>query len=250
VTVADDNPNNTTQLLVAPKRRYTMSEQALAARQANAQKSTGPVTDEGKAASSRNAWKTGEYAAKSRSMEWQALGALYKPCKSTCAKFASCGLVEDGKTQPGGDCLDKEVFVEAYHAIMSALHDEDVVHTYGMLASAQAGAMEILDNLRFALVGEPVVAKPIINKMGEVVINPTTGTPYEIPIINPAILPYIKLLEAVGINLPELMATPKAQAALKQGKADTDAVTELMRAVAKSKVFDSPPLDGVAEVVE
>lgn len=233
------------------KRPYTMTDKALAARRANAQQSTGPVTEEGKAISSRNAWKHGEYSQAARTNEWLDLGALYKPCKSTCVKFDTCPLVAEGKTQPGGDCLDKEVFVEAFGALMSVMQNGDAMYAHGMLAMQQAGAIEILEDMRRAISGQVMIERPIINKSGDPVINSKTNEPYTTLEPNPIIGVYIKMLFTAGINLPELMATPKAQAALKEKKADEDAMAALLRQIgAGASTFSKPPIDMDAEVVE
>lgn len=204
--------DNTPQEGEKPKRSYTMSDKALAARQANAQLSTGPKTDEGKAASSRNAWKHGEYSLLAKSKEWEALAPMWKatgrPCLSTCDKFP-CSLVDDGLTSPGQDCMDRQVFVQAFDAIMSAMQSGDPQFAHGMMANIAASSVDILTQMRDDIAEHGVVVQqPIVDKKGEVV-----GYKF---VANPAIPHYTKLLDSLGVNLPELMMTPRATSKLGQ----------------------------------
>jgi len=69
------------------KRSYTLTESALEARRKNSKKSTGPKTEKGKAASSKNSWKHGLFAQ-------GYIQNKVKPCKSTCPQYP-CELVKD-----------------------------------------------------------------------------------------------------------------------------------------------------------
>jgi hypothetical protein len=205
-----DNENNSTEQGGKGKRPYTMSEAALEARRANAQLSTGPRTEEGKAASSRNAWKTGEHSAIAKSKEWQALMPMWqatgKPCQTTCDKYP-CSLVKDGVTQAGGNCMDKTVFVQAFDAIMNSLSTGDAQHAHGMMGMLAASSVDILVAMRDEIATKGVlVMVPVFDKNGK-----KSG---DKPILNPAIPHYTKLLAELGINLPELMLTPRATSKL------------------------------------
>lgn len=210
------------QRRAAGSRSKTMTEAAIRQRQEAAEHSTGPVTEEGKIASSRNAWKTGEYAAVSRHELWKELGigVLLRPCKSTCSKYP-CSMVEDGLTQPGGDCLDKQVYVEAFDAIMATLHSGEVQNMHGLLASQVANAVNLLQQV-WDHVNEHgvMIEKPIIDKKGNVVTD-KDGEPYTMMVRNPMMNDVPKLLDKMGINLPELMATPRA---VQKAQDDEDAV--------------------------
>ena len=199
----------------AGKKKKTMTDDAIKQRQGASQlareQSTGPVTEEGKAASSRNAWKTGASSIVSRANTWQGLGAIGKPCKSTCKDYP-CTLVEDEQTQPGKDCLDRTVYVEAFDSIMAALHTGDIEHTRGMAASQLAGAITLLQEIRDQIAEAGlIVIKPFVTKEGKLVRD-NDGTLAGEPMLNPLIPQYTKLLDKLGINLPELMLTPRAVA--------------------------------------
>lgn len=197
-----------------------LSDAQLQQRRDAAAKSTGPRTEDGKAASSRNNWKTGEYSAITKMDLWQRtmLQVHGKPCQSTCEQYP-CSLVDEGLTIPGDDCKDKTVFVQAFDSIMATLATGDVQHAHGLIGAQMAGAMEILQKLREAIVKQPIAYKPLVNKAGDVV--------GEIPIANPVLSQYVKLLGELGINLPEAMATPKAVLSQKNAEETTDAIGDL-----------------------
>ena len=58
----------------AGRKPKSMTDAAIQQRQDAAELSTGPVTDDGKAASSRNAWKTGEHSYVANAELWNELG--------------------------------------------------------------------------------------------------------------------------------------------------------------------------------
>src|SRR5678815_1606287 len=111
------------------KRPYTVSDAVLRQRRENQAKateasrelSTGPKTEEGKAAVSRNGWKHGRYSAINRAhfgVGATSMAKLFgKPCRTTCPYHPEnpertempCSLVLDGLTHAGGSCLDKTV---------------------------------------------------------------------------------------------------------------------------------------------
>lgn len=225
--------------------KKTMTPAALEKQKNNAQKSTGPVTQEGKEASSRNAYIHGRYSEKTRAEHWANMGALTKPCKSTCPKYERCELVADGLTSPGQDCLDKQVFYEAFTSIMDSMQNSDGEYAHGLLAKISAEAIEVLHIMREHIAHKsPIIMQPIINKNGEVIVNPKTGEPYETPILNPVLDPYIKLLDKLGVDLPELMATPRAIAKDRTEKENGDKLVDLFSGLGdkfgtqKRKTFD------------
>lgn len=206
------------------KSHYTMTEKALKQRRdaqpAASANTTGPSTPETKAISSRNAWKHGLYSQATKAMTWQNMGMLVRPCLSTCPKHP-CSLVDDGKTQPGGDCLDKTVYLEAFDAIISALHSGDATHGHGMFAAQLAQAVETLQGLRAVLARDGyMVAVPMFDKEGK-----SIGTRYE---THPVMSHYVKMLDTLGINFSEMMMTPRAVSQKKDNEEKVDAFASLM----------------------
>lgn len=207
-----------------PKRKYTMSDAALAQRREasklGAEAATGPISDEGKAASSRNAWKHGlRSRAPSMWRDATVVGMFGRPCRTTCLQYP-CSLVNEGITKAGGDCLDKTVYVEAFDSILRVVQSGDVSHGHEMLAASLAGAMEVLQQLRAELADNGVVIQmPMVNKQGEIIGHK--------PEINPAMFHYSKLLTDLGISLPELMATPRAVEKREDAESAADAVQDL-----------------------
>lgn len=200
-------------------RKYNMTEAALAQRQEAAQKSTGPITEAGKAASSRNAWKHGEFSRANSVWHEMGMGVMARPCLSTCCKYP-CELVEQELTGPGADCLDKTAYVEAFNSIMDVLESGEVAAVHGMLASQVAGAIEMLQQLRDFIRDQGVVIKQsMFNKNGE-----ETGHKW---IRNPALDSHTKLLGELGLSLPELMATPRAVAKGELAKEEVDVLSEM-----------------------
>lgn len=224
------------------KREYTMSESALAQRReaskAGAEAATGPRTEEGKAASSRNAWKHGLYSQVNNQglswMELSAVKAFARPCTTTCRKYP-CSLVDDGLTAPGGDCLDKTVYVGAFNGIIEALQqDGGRDNVNAMMASQMAGSIELLQQMRDEM-GEQglVIHQPMVNKQGEVVGHKA--------VLNPAMPPYIKLLDTLGLNLPELMMTPKAVEGAKRGEQEEDLMQRFIEGISRAGSGQRPP---------
>lgn len=241
MTRKSDNKGGKRELSPAEleQRRNAAAKAALAA--------TGPRTEEGKASSSRNAWKHGLYSAATKADEWKALGMPLtrgRPCRTTCPKHPDnerrtpqhpCSLVLDGLTKAGGDCLDAAVYVEAFDAIMASMQTGDVSHAHGMLASQVAQAMDLLQQIRELIAEEGVLQFiPHVTKEGEMVFNPKTGEAAGRYVVNPALAHYTNLLDKLGINLPELMATPKAAAKLGDGDDGEDAVAALFERIGRA----------------
>ena len=125
------------------------------ANEASRELSTGPVTEEGKAAVSRNGWKHGRYSAINRAqfgLGATSVAKLFgKPCVTTCPfhpdnperKEKPCGLVLDGLTHAGGSCLDKTVYVHALESLMGAMRDRHLSLDAAFLISAALAAMAL-----------------------------------------------------------------------------------------------------------
>lgn len=237
------------------RRGKELTEKELQQRRDAAQLSTGPKTDEGKAASSRNNWKHGLYSAITRAPEWQRLGLsmIGRPCKSTCSQYP-CSLVDEGVTQPGMDCMDKQIYVEAFDSIMATMNSGDPQYAHAMLASQVAQALEVLSQLRKE-----------ISENGVVIINPYTTKDGKLikdgdrivgkAVSNPALPHFAKLLDVLGVSLPELMVTPRAILSAKDDDDDSDSLDDLMsslgekfgrglrRGVSGGQVYDGEVVD-------
>lgn len=208
---------------------------------------TGPRTDDGKAASSRNAWKHGRYSAINR--QSFGLGAASmskmfgKPCVTTCPFHpdnpdrteAPCSLVLDGLTHAGGNCLDKTVYVTALQALMQAMTDNDMDGMNGVLATEMASSLQMLAQFRSEISERGVmISIPMVTKEGNVVINDATGEPYVSEFrLNPIIPHLIRFTESLGINFAELMATPRAREKMREDDDQAGMMQQLIGAIAQ-----------------
>jgi len=235
------------------KRPYTMSDAALAQRRANApvaneasrDASTGPVTEDGKANVSRNAWKHGRYSAVNRAsfgLGATSLAKLFgKPCVTTCPfhpdnpqrEEKPCGLVLDGLTHAGGSCLDKTVYVHALDALMQAMAEGEMDGMHGVLAKEVASNLQIIDQVRQAIALAGVyIPQYEITKEGEVVIDPDTGKKLVADLkLNPAVFALAKLNDSLGINMAELMATPRQRQRLEDDDNAADGLQQAIGAI-------------------
>lgn len=230
------------------KRPYTMSPAALEQRRANlpaaAAAATGPITDEGKAASSRNAWVHGRYSAVNRVQFGQGATAMAKmfgkPCVTTCPFHpdnperteAPCSLVLDGLTRAGGSCLDKSVYVHALDSLMRAFTDGDMDGMHGLLATEMASNMQLLRQIREEVANNGVViAIPWVTKEGAVVYDKDGHMVVSEYRTNPALPMLIKFNESLGINFAELMATPRAREKLKDDDEAAGGLQSLLGAI-------------------
>ncbi len=181
-------------------RNYTLSPAALEARRRNAQKSTGPTSEEGKKRASRNAHKHGGYA------QTRILG-LGKPCLSTCPTHP-CELVEDGRCAPGSDCLNKEHLIEACLAIERALINQETEDLNSLVVFEMAETLQLIRDLRTAVLEDGVIIKEDkFDKDGR-----SIGFAIK---EHPALSALPKLVKAFGLTLPDFNLTPAAIAKVK-----------------------------------
>lgn len=176
------------------RRQYTFSLKALEQRREAAKNSTGPKSAEGKKISSQNAWLHGVYA--------QSFIRKYKkPCKSTCPEYP-CKLIEDGKTQPGEECLDKEHVYEAWNAIMKAVVEKKFDDFNALAALDTSNNIQILRKLQEAILEDGVVLKhDKIDKDGNTIGKELRQ--------HPALIALQKMTETLGFTPRDLMITPK-----------------------------------------
>jgi len=197
------------------KRKYTMTPAALESRRRNAQKSTGPTTDEGKRHSSRNAYKDGSYA------QTRIMG-LGKPCKTTCPDYP-CSLVADGRCSPGSDCLNKEHLVEACLAIERALTGKDSADLNDLVTFELAETLQLIRDLRRAVLDDGVIIKSDKFDKDGMVIG------YDIK-EHPALAALPKLVKAFGLTLTDFNLTPAAQSKVKTAEETARTLGDIFQA--------------------
>lgn len=191
---------------------------------------TGPRTPEGKASSSLNSWKHGlRSKGQARLAELGLVWQTGKPCRTTCPQYP-CQLVQKELTKPGGDCLDKSVYLEMFDALIATFESGKLDQMHGPLAMHMAGALETLQDLRSEIAAKGfLVSRPLVDREGNLVCDPETDKPivgeYR---ANPALPHYIKLLDTLGINLAELMATPRAVSKLSDEDDKVDEVAGMI----------------------
>jgi hypothetical protein len=202
------------------KRKYTTTQQAINARRENARHSTGPTSTEGKQRSKRNAYKHGSYAA-TRIM------GLGKPCLSTCPQYP-CDLVEDGRCEPGADCLNKEHLVDACLAIERALLQQDQLGLNELVVFELAETLQVVRELRSAILDDGTVIKSEKFDADGKVIG------YELK-VHPALLALPKLSKELGLSFSDFMITPAAIDRKKEGEKVADTLADIFKGVAKLK---------------
>lgn len=218
------------------RKRKPLSDAQMAQRRAASRaargKHTGPKTDEGKARASRNAWKHG-LTSKIHTAHFNnglapLLGAMGKPCRTTCPKYP-CSLVEDGEVKPGDTCLDKTTYVQAFTALIDAVQNQSMDGIHGMMAAEIASTLQMLHELK-AQVTElgPMIGIPMINNDGQVITRKDGSEVIGKWVPNPGWPIVLKTLEVLGINLPEMLATPQAQAKAKTAESATDAMQQAL----------------------
>lgn len=220
-----------------------LSAAELAQRRAAALKSTGPRTEEGKAASSRNAWKHGMNSAVAKQSfraGADSVAALFgKPCLRTCPIHPDnpdrdttrepCSLVLEGVTNAGGSCLDKTVYVNAFTSLIAAMENGEMSGIQGVMAGEAAAMLQILNQLRTEIAKMGMVVRvPVILKGGEALIDKDGDIVYGDFKVNPALSSLIMLAEKLGISLPEMLATPQARSRAKTGEKAADTFSSLL----------------------
>lgn len=214
-------------------------------RRAAALNSTGPKTDQGKARSSRNAWKHGLTSAASKMAFQQgaaSMASLFgKPCLTTCPmhpdnperSMPPCGLVTDGMTSAGGNCLDKTVYVHAYAAILDGMQGA-MEGMHQMLAAEGAAALQLVHQLRSQLTTDGIaIPQYAVDKEGRVVMDPENpGRKLVIGMqVNPLWGVLLGMIDKLGISLPEMLATPAARSRAKLNEDAADAMTSVLGAI-------------------
>lgn len=211
------------------RRPYTVTPLAIKARQDNSLKSTGPITEEGKTASSRNSWKHGKYSSSFIT------GFLGRPCISTCDKFKTCSLISDGLTEPGDKCLDKQFVAEAFDYIIAAVQGGEMGDFQSMAALEMAGGIDILRMMKESIIENGILVKDTkIDKEGNVIAEGFK--------LNPVLPEYQKMLTTLGFTPGDFNLTPAAIAKVNKNKADdentktlADTLSEIGSSLKKSR---------------
>jgi hypothetical protein len=206
----DDEPGVPERLRF--KRSYTVTEKAIAARQKNAQKSTGPKTEEGKKNSSKNAWKHGLFAQ-------NFVMNKIKPCLSTCSQYP-CELVEDGTTQPGGQCLDKAAVVQFYSAICEAVQNKNYSEFNELAAFTLAQHIHTVHLLVEDIQRDGTILKKEKHDKNGAYLG------YEV-VPHPSLLSLAKLVDSLNITPGELMITPQSIAKNKVEKKKAQTLADI-----------------------
>ena len=198
------------------KRKYTLSEAALAQRRAAANAPHPGLNG------NRNAWKHGEYA--------KTMLTRIKPCLSTCSKYP-CSLVESGATDAGGDCLDAAELLGIIRAVHKVMADPKASEDFLEISAANIGnSMRILAMLQEDILRDGTMVKSRkFDKNGvcfqeEIKPHPSL---YTIP----------KMIADLGMTPDQFMITPKAQA---KNQNETEAVKSIsdMLMAAGAKMAD------------
>jgi len=173
------------------KRRYTMSEAALAQRRA----ATHSAAKCAAMAGNRNGWKHGHFAD-------NFINKL-KPCKSTCPQYP-CRLVEGGEVEPGDDCLDKVEVIGFFRAVHNAVKNKDY-DDFNELASLQiANTIKVVDMLIEDIFRDgTVLQREKTDKDGNHI-----ATEY---VTHPSLLALPKLIADLGLNPAEFLITPRSK---------------------------------------
>lgn len=205
------------------KRKYNMTDEAMAARKENAKKSTGPKTAAGKRISAKNAWKHGLNAQRF------IFGEVGKRCnKAKCTIYEECEYVKNGICEDGGDCfphklLTAEVFDRAMTAIADGDHQgftEVAVLNMARLIDVYRQCAETIE--REGVVLEQTITDKDGNAAGKVWIE------------HPALSMMFKLADKLNFTPDDYNMTPKAIAKVEGGKKTSDAFQSLADEMSKA----------------
>jgi hypothetical protein len=215
-------------------RIYNMSQAALKQRQEATRSPAKAKAMIGNA----NAYKTGEHAR-------NRIRQFFRPCKSTCPQYP-CELINDGETAPGSACLDKKNLVMSIQAVMKAMNNGKMDDLRELMAVQIGHGMEVLQNLADDIntYGVKHLSEKI-DKEGNVI-----GQELK---LNPALLPYSKLMEVLNATPKDFMLTDQAREKQKDDKEAVETVVDRMSRIAmgfqgagKKTVSQADAADGKA----
>ena len=202
-----------------PRRPYTMSQAALEQRKRASTSQAHADAMKG----NQNAWKTGEHAQ-------GFIRQIFRPCKSTCTQYP-CKLIEEGNTEPGEACLDKEEFMRSLSAMQKAVKEGKAEDIKDLAALRISGVWEVVRMLtEDVLTDNTIVKSQKLNKDGDVIgfeVKP-----------HPSLLALGKLVEVSGLTAPEWMVTPRQIAKNDTDEKANETLATLMGKVARIKTTE------------
>lgn len=190
------------------KRRYTMTDRALAQRREAAQAPKPGM------AGKRNHWKHGQYA--------KTMLTRIKPCLSTCPHYP-CHLVEEGATEPGGDCLDAGELLNIIRSVHRVLENPEESQDFLEVSAVNIGnSIRILEMLQEDILRDGTVVKSQkYDKKGNVYQEEVK--------LHPSLYALPKLIADLGMTPEQFMITPKAQSKNKNEEDAVKSIADLMK---------------------
>ena len=190
------------------KRQYTMTDRALEQRRQAAQAPKPGM------AGKRNHWKHGQYA--------KTMLTRIKPCLSTCPHYP-CHLVEEGATEPGGDCLDVEELLGIIRSVHRVLENPEESQDFLEISAVNIGnSIRILEMLQEDILRDGTVVKSQkFDKKGNVYQEEVK--------LHPSLYALPKLIADLGMTPEQFMITPKAQAKQKTEDDAVKSIADLMK---------------------
>jgi len=139
--------------------------------------------------------------------------------------------------------LDKEEFLMAFDNLMDAMATGQAEHVHGLMAVHLTDALQLLSQIREGISENGVlIEKEIFGKEGEVV-------GYQV-LTNPLIETYSKHLKALGLNLGEALATPKAIRTTDLKEDENETFASMFGNIAGRLGKGAKVISGTAEVVD
>lgn len=205
------------------KRPYTLSPEALRARQQNAQKSTGPRTEEGKARSAQNGkaggWKHGLY---SKSIVRKTFGL----CNKQCEKYP-CQAVENDETEKGELCLDHDGLPAKIKVLVDAAQNGDIKGVKEINAVLLAMFTEQLERMLLNVHWDGALVKEeMFDKYGTLLGHKLKN--------HPNIGPIIDGMAKLGITFEDMRLTPKELQRTRDADKDRKTLAEALSAAGRN----------------
>ena len=234
--MADELASDDPLASIKIKRPYTLTKAAHEARIRNAQKSTGPKTEEGKAKSATNGgrsnWKHGKYSA-------SAIHRMLGVCSKHCGQKDTCQSLIDGLSKPGELCLGGHELPQrlamCIEAVKKGTITADMKEATGVLMGMQWS--NIQDALESVAMDGTTVLEPITDRNGRVVTHKLKS--------HPALAFVTDALHKLGVSLTDQNLTPRENAKNQQADDQAKALQNMFGGVQTSlkKVHDDAQSD-------